>query len=162
MRWGHYVLRGFRVRRTGWPIDFIFLRHSGVGWGRGLLISGAIRSSIWPPGGHLGFPIPRTVTAERVTQFISYFSGIAGWVGGCTPSISGTIRYSIWPPGRHLGFCILQNGSPNLFHISVAYRGHLGCRIPDCNCRTGPRLISYFCDKAGLWEVPINFGCPKK
>jgi hypothetical protein len=61
--------------RTGRLIDFIFLWHSGVGWGTCPIKIG--RNPIWPLGGSLGFHIP-----DCNCRLISYFCGIAGWVGG--------------------------------------------------------------------------------
>jgi hypothetical protein len=70
----------------------------------------------------LDFIFCRVCSAEWVTRLISYFSGIAEWVGG----ILGVIWYSIWPPGGHLGFRIpdsLQNGSHDWFPAFLWHSG---------------------------------------
>jgi hypothetical protein len=73
-----------------------------------------------------------TITQERVDRLISYFCGLAEWVGGGALSIWGAIRYSIWPSGGRLGF-----------------------RIPDCNCRTGHLIDFIFLwHRGGLGYLP--------
>jgi hypothetical protein len=80
----------------------------------------------------------QSITQERVAWLISYFCGIAGWVGGGALSILNAIRYSVGPPGGYLWF-----------------------HIPDCNSRTDHPMDFIFLwhSRVGWGRCPIDFGC---
>jgi hypothetical protein len=127
-------------------IDFIW------DGGGALLISGAIRYSIWPPGRHLGFRISDcNCRTGRPIDFIFLWHRGVGW-GTCPIDFGRDLIFNIavWQTSWILySGPLLQIGSPDWFHI------------PDCNCRMGRQIDFIFLWHSGVgWgRCPIDFGC---